>query len=86
MTREFIPLEFLQEKCQEENEISTRTTEKILGKVYGEGYQHGAEDFSMAVSEAMKWHKEKFGVEYVIHDTESFWGLIHMYKEQSSEK
>ena len=63
-------------------ENSLKETESILSKVYCEGFQDGGDCFVNDFIDAMNWHKERYGCEYIIHDEESFLGLLMMYKEQ----
>ena len=80
--REFKPIEFLANECKEENKICNNVSSKILAKAYMKGYKESIEDTISDIIEAMDWHREKFGVEYIIHDKESFFGLLNLYKNK----
>lgn len=82
MNREFKPIEFLANECKEENEIRNNLISQIIGKAYHKGYQECVEDYTSCVINAMNWHREKFGVEYIIHDEKSFYGLMKLYKNK----
>lgn len=84
MNREFKPIEFLANECKEENEICNNVTSQILAKAYGKGYREGVEDFTSDIISAINLHREKFGVEYIIHDEESFYGLLNLYEHNKS--
>ena len=81
MKREFKIKSFIEDNCKEDFETCTLSFRKMLSLIYREAFAHGVEDNNNLIVTAMNWHREKYGVEYIIHDAESLQGLLDMYSQ-----